>query len=166
MTEKTCEICGANYLCRSYQVERSSCCSRYCRNRKGGRNPGRAKRSRPDPKRHRTGPQPRLVESRFWPKVAKGAGCWNWTGALTRGGYGSFWGGPERRAHRMSWVLRHGPIPHGRLVLHRCNNRLCVNPEHLYLGDQYDNMRDMRDRIARRHVHLGEGVTRSVRARV
>jgi len=72
--------------------------------------------------------------------------CWEWLGAKTdRGGYGKFWTGVGNklvRAHRMSWELFFGPIPEGMDVLHKCNNPSCVNPYHLYLGDDSDNAAD------------------------
>lgn len=70
--------------------------------------------------------------------------CWAWTASQQRAGYGKF--GMNRGyvlAHRWSYEHHVGPIPDGRFVLHRCDNRTCVNPDHLYLGTQTDNMRDM-----------------------
>ncbi len=71
-------------------------------------------------------------------------GCWVWMGCLTRGGYGSLrYNGPTRLAHRVSWLAFKGVIPADRDVLHQCDEPSCVNPDHLFLGDHSDNMRDM-----------------------
>ena len=71
------------------------------------------------------------------------SGCHLWIGAVAGWGYGSTRiGGKNMRAHRAVWELTNGPIPHGLWVLHRCDNPLCVNPTHLFLGTHTDNMRD------------------------
>jgi HNH endonuclease/Helix-turn-helix domain of transposase family ISL3 len=74
-------------------------------------------------------------------------GCHNWISTIKRDGYGQFWfrGRPEK-AHKAAYELFVGEIPRGKLVLHKCDNRICVNPEHLYLGTYRDNARDMFDR--------------------
>ena len=70
--------------------------------------------------------------------------CWEWKGAKKSSGYGEFNSGGDgsRLAHRCSWRFFFGEIPEGKLVLHKCNNRGCVNPYHLYLGDHSDNVTD------------------------
>ncbi len=79
----------------------------------------------------------------FEKKVIKKDGCWDFKGAKIRGGYGTISvAGTNRAAHRISWWLHNGEIPRGLLVLHKCDNPICTNPEHLFLGTQRDNIKD------------------------
>lgn len=74
------------------------------------------------------------VEGRFWAKVRRSTadGCWEWVGGLNENGYGVFgWTDGMRKAHRVSYELVVGPIPHGLQLDHLCRNRACVNPAHL-----------------------------------
>ena len=89
---------------------------------------------------------PSRVVQRFWSRVDKGPGCWEWTGGKSYG-YGQLgWSenGEKIRilTHRISKALHHGPVPARTLVRHSCDNPGCVNPDHLLLGTHVDNMAD------------------------
>lgn len=97
--------------------------------------------------------QARPVEERLWSRVDKDGpiiytelgACWIWTGGKSRDShqYGRIdYQGKIRHTHQVSWILTNGPIPQGMHVLHKCDNPPCVNPSHLYLGDDADNHRD------------------------
>ena len=97
------------------------------------------------------GPKIRSLEivcELFWTRVHKSSTCWLWTGARkSQMGYGAIWCRPRLlSAHRLSWYIKHGPIPRGMMVLHRCDNPLCIRPSHLYLGTHTENMADMSKR--------------------
>ena len=88
------------------------------------------------------------IEDRFWDKVKKTDTCWLWTASLRNKGYGAFGytldgNTVQDRAHRYSYRLHIGTIPPGMFVLHHCDTPACVNPDHLFLGTNQDNVTDM-----------------------
>ena len=82
---------------------------------------------------------------RFERYVDKRDGCWGWNGSTGRSGYGKFHvNGMRIGAHRAAYIAFVGEIPEGGNVLHRCDNPICVNPEHLFIGTHGQNMSDMK----------------------
>ena len=103
------------------------------------------------------------IDVRFWARVEKTDACWLWTGKKVRQGYGQLYNGKggwrlgrSDVAHRISWVLHNGPIPGGMDVLHHCDNPRCVRPDHLFLGTDIDNVRDMTAKGRRRDLRGSE----------
>lgn len=86
---------------------------------------------------------PRSTPEKFWKRVNKTEYCWIWMGAHQKDGYGILtYHQKGYLAHRLSYELCNGLIPDGLYVCHTCDNPSCVNPSHLYLGTQSDNMKD------------------------
>ena len=102
----------------------------------------------------------RSLPERFWEKVDRDgpvmpnmdSRCWVWTGYVDKDGYGRFrWEGKSVGSHRAAFLLAYGKSPE--VVCHKCSNRKCVRPEHLYAGDVQSNLIDiMLTRIRRDHA--------------
>ena len=90
----------------------------------------------------------RPLAERFWEKVHKTESCWLWTAPPRNGwGYGQIRvDGKKEYPHRLSYILHKGPIPKDMVILHSCDNRKCVNPDHLSVGTPADNLQDMRNK--------------------
>lgn len=92
-------------------------------------------------------------------KIEPSSGCWNWMASVNKWGYGRLrQGRRERQVHRLSYVTFVGIIPEKTMVLHKCDNPKCCNPDHLFLGTHTDNMRDMVAKN-RNAVRRGESAT-------
>lgn len=83
------------------------------------------------------------INKRFWGRVEKTGGCWNWTGPIGSERYGRIrFQGRRVLTHVISYRLSFGAVPSGLSVLHRCDNPRCVRPDHLYAGTAKDNVWD------------------------
>ena len=79
----------------------------------------------------------------FWNSVNKTNSCWLWTGPISTNGYGLFcFNSKITRAHRFSFTISKGEIPKDKIICHKCDIPLCVNPDHLWLGTHADNTAD------------------------
>lgn len=91
---------------------------------------------------------PQKVVDRFYSNLYKTDTCWIWKGSKFVDGYGRMKIGRKitLRAHRLSWEIHHGKIPKDKMICHKCDVKLCVNPEHIYVGDIHTNARDRVER--------------------
>jgi hypothetical protein len=139
MTEATCSMDG----CANKRFGRGWCSKHYYRWIRHGstetvKSPARNGRSAGN------------LEDRFWSKVKKTDGCWEWQAALSEDGYGRFYTKTSTgkaavsKAHRMAYELSVGPIPDGLQIDHKCHNPRCVNPKHLRTATHKQNQENLR----------------------
>lgn len=119
-----CADCGVSYWVQKKDENRTRFCSYKCKTNHGGREKVPAR-------------------SRFESKVTKTDTCWIWNGKKNNKGYGLIYAGRNNvLAHRFSYEMKFGKIPKGKFGCHKCDNPICVNPDHIFIGTQHDNMRD------------------------
>lgn len=117
--------------------------------------------------KHLTSIEPSKYENPIWDRCKNNytSGCWEWQGACNANGYGVVsikeFGRGSKLAHRIAWQMTHGEIPEGMCVCHHCDNRICCNPSHLFLGTYKDNNQD---KVAkgRGNTLYGEASPRSI----
>jgi hypothetical protein len=138
---KNCDNCGNNFEYSPSRRPNARFCSLSCLSKKT--------KQEQDLKRKQTWDSQSKEEvlealiSRFEKFVIRNDGCWDWNGCKVNG-YGVFtFRNGHWKAHRASWTIKNGEIPKGLFILHKCDNPPCSNPEHLFLGNNADNMRDM-----------------------
>ena len=162
----TCPVCEVALPVLDGRSWRRKYCSSECKNA------ARRAAHRPKP-----GRALRPLAERLWARCErKPSGCLEWQGFIHPDrGYGQMGRGGKAdgliETHRAAWEVTHGPIPDGLFVLHRCDNRACCDPEHLFLGTHQDNVADMvsKGRQAREfalpHTKLSDEQVREIRAR-
>jgi hypothetical protein len=100
-------------------------------------------------------------QDRFWARVAKSDGCWEWQGPRSPAGYGfGSIRSQTRGAHRIAWEIVNGSIPAGKFIRHICDNPPCVRPDHLRIGEPAENSADM---VARGRSYRGPRTGKTAR---
>lgn len=128
MTKRTCSFDG----CAKPVIAKGLCTGHYQQRKRGESLSPLRKRSL-------------SIEQRFFEKIVKTDSCWNWTGSLNNQGYGNFRvNGEYHPAHRVSYRMHVGPILGGLLIDHICHNPACVNPDHLRIVNNKQNMENQR----------------------
>lgn len=136
---KTCMLCDLPHSCKGYCTKHYQ---RLCRYGDATVCKVTPRHLNPNPPRANGKQLSGTKESRFLVFIDKRADCWMWTGKKDPNGYGRMSFAGERLAHRASYRHFVGDIPVGAFLCHKCDVPACVNPAHLFIGTQLDNMRD------------------------
>ena len=138
-----CKVCGKEYRVVPSKMKTSKTCMNTCKGRYAGKISGEKIHARWE---NETPEETRLALLKTYERfVVKKEGCWSWKGVKKKKlPYGclTFRGNRNLTAHRVSYELHIGTIPEGMLVLHKCDNAECSNPDHLFLGTMLDNRAD------------------------
>jgi len=97
--------------------------------------------------------EPKYIQRFHDTYTVETSGCWNWQGQISTSGYGRYRYPGGSYAHRFSYTVHIGKIPDGMYVCHSCDNPVCVNPEHLWIGTHNDNMADKKIKNRQNHPH-------------
>jgi endogenous inhibitor of DNA gyrase (YacG/DUF329 family) len=160
--EFKCEVCASKYRRKVWKGRQTSrFCSNECKNKRVGTwvkgNPLKFKWETATEEE-----QMERLKINYYNLVIKNDGCWGWKGNTnSRRGYGRVTFKSKSKsisAHRASWLIHRGRVPEGMNVLHKCDNKMCTNPDHLFLGTAYENVRDM---VYKNRQARGENSARS-----
>lgn len=142
MLEKKCDCCGKMFEYSLSRRPNARFCSRSCLSKQTKKEQDE-KRSL-DWSNETEQESLNAMKAKFDKFVIKSEGCWDWSGTKNKQGYGGMLHRHKvLKAHRVSYMIHKGMIPDGLFILHRCDNTSCSNPEHLFLGNQSENMIDM-----------------------
>lgn len=161
--EFICEVCGNKYLKQTCKTRPTSrFCSNECKNKRVGSWVGKGTRLKFQWETATEEEKFKRLEKNYENLVIRRQGCWGWKGNTDhRRGYGRVTYLKRNRsipAHVASWMIHRGEIPKGMVVCHKCDFKSCSNPDHLFIGTQYENVRDM---VYKNRQAKGENCARS-----
>lgn len=136
-----CQYCKNYFIIPYFRNQKAKYCSRICQ---GKQNSKKFWENRFTWKKATQEESFNRLKDSFEKKVIKKEGCWNWKGVILSTGYGVLeYKGKQLGTHRASWILHNGEIPEKFFICHACDNPICSNPNHLFIGKPKDNSQDM-----------------------